>query len=160
MSYGSLWQRWSRGVSWTWINEQYRARLPDDLGANVMTLESRDRFHAKQGRSTARVVLDRADRAAGGLSQAAFPAPLAARLAALVDPGGKHSPAAAEWAHLERARTLGIDVPEVVAAGERIGPRAQLQELSDDRRADRMRSRQRAVATTGRASSMPVAFGA
>ena len=48
-------------------------------------------------------------------------------MAALVDPGGKHSPAAAEWVHLERARALGIDVPEVVAAGEHIGPRAHLQ---------------------------------
>ena len=33
VSYGSLWQRWSRGVSWTWINERYRARVPDDLAA-------------------------------------------------------------------------------------------------------------------------------
>ena len=29
--------------------------------------------------------------------------------------------------HLERVRNLGINVPEVVAAGERIGPRAGLQ---------------------------------
>jgi heptose I phosphotransferase len=39
-----------------------------------------------------------------------------------VDPGGRYSPAAAEWSHLERVRALGIDVPDVVAAGERIGP--------------------------------------
>ena len=126
VSYGSLWQRWSRGVSWTWINEQYRARLPDDLGANVMTLESRDRFHAKQGRSTARVVLDRADRPLAVYLKRHFRLPWPARLAALVDPAGKHSPAAAEWAHLERARALGIDVPDVVAAGESIGPGADL----------------------------------
>ena len=127
MSYGSLWQRWSRGVSWTWINDRYRARLPDDLGANVMTLESRDRFHAKQGRSTARVVLVRSDRPLTVYLKRHFRLPWPARLAALVDPGGKHSPAAAEWAHLERARAMGIDVPEVVAAGEHIGPRAHLQ---------------------------------
>ena len=127
MSYGSLWQRWSRGVSWTWINERYRARVPDDLGANIMTLESRDRFHAKQGRSTARVVLVRADRPLAVYLKRHFRLPWPARLAALVDPDGKHSPAAAEWAHLERARALGIDVPEVVAAGEHIGPWAQLQ---------------------------------
>ena len=48
-------------------------------------------------------------------------------MAALVDPGGRHSPGAAEWAHLERARSLGVPVPEVVAAGERIGPWAGLQ---------------------------------
>jgi heptose I phosphotransferase len=127
VSHGSLWQRWFRGVSWTWINERYRTRLPDNLGAHVMTLESRDRFHAKQGRSTARVVLVRADRPLAVYLKRHFRLPWPARLAALVDPGGKHSPAAAEWVHLERARALGIDVPEVVAAGENIGPLAQLQ---------------------------------
>jgi heptose I phosphotransferase len=127
VSYGSLWQRWFQGVSWTWINERYRARLPDDLGANVMTLESQDRFHAKQGRSTARVILIRTDRPLAVYLKRHFRLPWPARLAALVDPGGKHSPAAAEWVHLERARALGIDVPEVVAAGELIGPGAHLQ---------------------------------
>jgi heptose I phosphotransferase len=53
--------------------------------------------------------------------------PWTARLAALVDPGGRHTPAAAEWAHLERARALGVPVPEVVAAGEQIGPWGALQ---------------------------------
>lgn len=127
MSYGSLWDRWFRGVSWTWINEHYRARVPDDLASSVMTLESRDRFHAKQGRSTARVVLSRTDRPVAVYLKRHFRLPWPARLAALVDPAGKHSPAAAEWIHLERARALGIDVPEVVAAGERIGPQARLQ---------------------------------
>ncbi len=40
----------------------YRKRLPEDLIVSVMALRSGDRFHAKQGRSTARVVLDRTDR--------------------------------------------------------------------------------------------------
>ena len=126
MSYGSFWQRWSNGVSWTWINEQYRARLPEDLSDNVMTLDSPDRFHAKQGRSTARVVLKRADKPLAVYLKRHFRLPVFARLGALFDPGGKHSPAAAEWSHLERARALGIDVPDVVAAGERIGPRGHL----------------------------------
>jgi heptose I phosphotransferase len=47
-------------------------------------------------------------------------------LAATVHPAGRHSPAAEEWDHLERGRALGIEVPEVVAAGERIGPRGGL----------------------------------
>jgi heptose I phosphotransferase len=47
-------------------------------------------------------------------------------LAALFDPAGRYSPAAVEWTHLECVRALGIDVPEVVAAGEQIGPRADL----------------------------------
>jgi heptose I phosphotransferase len=127
VSYGTLWQRWVRGVSWTWINERFRARVPDDLATTVMTLESHDRFHAKQGRSTARVVLIRTDPPLAVYLKRHFRLPWPARLAALVDPTGKHSPAAAEWAHLEQARALGIDVPEVVAAGERIGPGTHLQ---------------------------------
>ena len=56
-----------------------------------------------------------------------FRLPWPARLAALVDPAGRHSPGAAEWAHLEHARALGVPVPDVVATGERIGPWASLQ---------------------------------
>jgi len=126
VSYGSLWERWARGVNWTWINEQYRARLPEDLEVRVMSLESRDHFHAKQGRSTARVVLEKADRPLAVYLKRHFRLPWSARLAALFNPAGRYSPAAAEWSHLERVRALGIDVPEVVAAGERIGPRTDL----------------------------------
>ena len=45
----------------------------------------------------------------------------------MIDPAGRHSPGAAEWQHLKRVRALGIAVPEVVAAGERIGPWGRLQ---------------------------------
>lgn len=101
-------------------------RLPDDLSENVMTLDSPDRLHSKQGRSTARVVLNRAEEPLAVYLKRHFRLSLFARIRALFDPGGKHSPAAAEWSHLECARTLGIDVPEVVAAGERIGPKGHL----------------------------------
>jgi heptose I phosphotransferase len=122
MSLGTLWHRLVRGVRWDWSDERYRAALPPDVGAAALTIASSDRFHAKQGRSSARVrfrtdggevsvYLKRHDRL-----------PWAMRLAALVDPSGRHSPAATEWAHLERARSLGVRVPEVVAVGERIGP--------------------------------------
>ena len=56
MSYGSFWERLVHGVRWSWVDPRYRSALPADLDASVMTLESRDRLHAKQGRSTARVV--------------------------------------------------------------------------------------------------------
>lgn len=136
MNYGSLWQRWTRGVSWTWVNERYRDALPMDFDSGVMALDTRDRLHVKQGRSTARVIFHEAGN--GGLATESSGPVLSvylkrqyrlswpARLAATIDPSGRHSPAAAEWAHLERGRNLGIDVPEVVAAGERIGPHAGL----------------------------------
>ena len=111
MTYGTLWQRWFRGVSWTWVNEQYRARVPDDVADRAMTLESRDRFHAKQGRSTARVVLVRTDPPLAVYLKRHFRLPWPARLAALVDPAGKHSPAAAEWSHLERSAGTGNQRP-------------------------------------------------
>ena len=131
MSHGSLWDRLIRGVRWSWIDERYRSALPLDFDAKVMSLESRDRLHAKQGRSTARVVFHAAGhdgrRPLSVYLKRHFQLPWTARLAALVNPGGRHSPGAAEWAHLERARALGVPVPDVVAIGERIGPWANLQ---------------------------------
>jgi heptose I phosphotransferase len=132
VSYGSLWDRLVRGVRWSWVDPRFRPILPADLDAAVMTLESRDRLHAKQGRSTARVIFHPATGPAanGPLSvylKRHFRLPWPARVAALLDPGGRHSPGAAEWAHLQRARSLGVPVPDVVAAGERIGPWAGLQ---------------------------------
>ena len=96
MSYGSLWERLVRGVRWSWVDPRYQGSLPPNLDTAVMAIDSRDRLHAKQGRSTARVVFhpaaertgsaggNRAGRFAGrapgrGLSQAALPAPLAHR---------------------------------------------------------------------------------
>jgi heptose I phosphotransferase len=124
MSHGSFLERLCRGTRWTWLADRHRGALPADLAATVMTLESRDRLHAKQGRTTARVVFH-APSGTGSLPvylKRHYRLPWPTRLAALVDPGGRHSPGAAEWAHLERVRGLGIAVPEPVAAGERIGP--------------------------------------
>ncbi len=131
MNYGTLWQRWERGVRWTWIDRRYRDALPTDLESVVMTLETPDRLHVKQGRSTARVRFDAGRSSEGERGVSVYlkrhhRLPRIAGLAATIHPTGRHSPAAEEWAHLERARTLGIEVPEVVAAGEQIGPRGEL----------------------------------
>jgi heptose I phosphotransferase len=122
MRHGSFWQRLVRGSRWTWLADRHRDALPADLESSVMGLKSRDRLHAKQGRTTARVVFHTPSGPLPVYLKRHYQLPLGARLAALVHPGGGHSPAAAEWAHLERVRRLGIAVPEVVAAGERIGP--------------------------------------
>ncbi len=126
MNYGSLWQRWTHGVSWTWVNERYRDRLPADFDAGLMALESPDRLHVKQGRSTARVVFHPAGRSLAVFLKRHYRLPWGVGMAATIHPAGRHSPAAEEWAHLEQSRALGIEVPEVVAAGERIGPHAGL----------------------------------
>ena len=122
MSHGTLWKRLVRGTGWTWFAERHRAAFPADLEATVMDLESRDRLHAKQGRSTARVVFHAPSGPLPVYLKRHYELPWPARLGALIHPNGKHTPASAEWAHLERVRALGIAVPEVVAAGEQIGP--------------------------------------
>jgi heptose I phosphotransferase len=144
VSYGSLWERLVRGVRWSWVDPRYAGALPTNLDVAVMAIESRDRFHAKQGRSTVRVIFHPrtggTDHPAAAVPSDAPPSPPVAvylkrhyrlsrlaGLAALFDPAGGHSPAAAEWAHLKQARSLGIPVPEVVATGEHIGPWASLQ---------------------------------
>jgi heptose I phosphotransferase len=125
--HGTFWQRLVRGTGWTWLDERYRAALPRDLDRTVMTLESRDRHHAKQGRSTARVVFQGPSGPVPVYLKRHDRLPWPARLAALIDPRGHHTPGGAEFAHLHRARALGLAVPEVVAAGERIGPWGRLQ---------------------------------
>lgn len=92
-----------------------------------MELESTDQFHAKQGRSTARVVFHGPDGSLAVYLKRHFRLPWASRIAALLHPGGRHTPGGAEFEHLARARAMGVTVPEVVAAGEWIGPWGKLQ---------------------------------
>jgi heptose I phosphotransferase len=126
MSRGTFLDRLLRGTRWAWTAERHRDRLPANLAESVMAIESSDRFHAKQGRSTARV---RFDAPGGPLSvylKRHDRLPWLNRIAALLAPGSDQTPATAEWRHLERARSLGIPVPEVVAAGEEVGPWGEL----------------------------------
>ena len=130
----TLWQRWVRGVSWTWVNERYRGRLPEGFEATIMSLQTRRSppreagpfdgtgrlpYRARREPSRRRVPLS-------VYLKRHYRLPWAARLAATFDPARTYSPAAAERAHLERARALGVEVPDVVAAGEQIGPHAGL----------------------------------
>ncbi len=120
--HGNLMTRLFRGIRWSWRDERHASALPGDLDAMVMTLESADRHHAKQGRSTARVRFDQGSASLSVFLKRHYQLPWLNRLAALLHPAGHHSPASAEWAHLERARNLGIAVPDVVAVGEWVGP--------------------------------------
>lgn len=131
MNHGSLWTRWRQGVGWMWVDDLYKPYLPARETEWVMRLETRDRFHAKQGRSTARVVLhaagSREPRPLSVYLKRHYELSLRQRILALFDPAGPHTPATAEWRKLERVRALGVRVPEVVAAGGRTGPKGALQ---------------------------------
>jgi heptose I phosphotransferase len=125
--HGTFWQRLLRGTRWTWLDERFRDALPPDLSASVMAIETHDRFHAKQGRSTARVVFHGPGGPVPVYLKRHYKLPWPARLAALVNPSGHHTPGTAEFAHLNRARKMGLAVPDVVAAGETIGPWGRLE---------------------------------
>ena len=118
----SLLRRMTRGIERSVRSERYQNMLPDDLETKVMAIESSDRYHAKQGRSTVRV---RFETGSGTLSvylKRHFRLGRLARISAWLDPSEWRSPAGIERANLDRARALGIDVPDWVAAGERIVP--------------------------------------
>ena len=126
MDYGHFFDRLFRGTRWAWTAERHRAALPVDLAESAMSIESTDRFHAKQGRTTARVRFDGADGPLSVYLKRHDGLPWTSRLAAIVHPSGRHTPATTEWRHLDAARSLGIAVPEVVAVGEEVGPWGRL----------------------------------
>ena len=127
MSFGTISSRIRQGTAWTWIAEKHKPSLPTDLATSVMDLEALDRLHAKQGRSTARVVFHGPSGPLPVYLKRHFRLTWRERLAALLNPSGRHTPGGAEFAHLATVQSLGVLVPEVIAAGERIGPWGHVQ---------------------------------
>ena len=115
--------RLQNGCRWVWLNPAYEDYTADWSADLCMAIQSSDRFHAKQGRSTARIRLD-------GISGQPVHAyvkkfeklPWKERFLALFTAPGSSTPGPVEWKHLETARSLGIPVPHVIAAGEKLGP--------------------------------------
>jgi heptose I phosphotransferase len=111
-----VWQRadWPRFVEANWAEQ---------IMTNVLT----DRFHAKQGRSTGRWVLERGEQRLTIYLKRHYQLPRWRGLLAALWPEAGWSPAMRERRHLEWARAQGLPVPDVVAAGEYIGPWGRLQ---------------------------------
>ena len=113
----------------------YRALVPANLAATVMELKSRDRFHAKQGRSTARVVLHRSRPPAAGLFETAFsPALASTRRGTLRPRRASTRPPPPNGATSSECAPSGSTSPKSSPLGERIGPGNRAAKLSDDRR--------------------------
>lgn len=122
-AFRNLKNRLTHGCRWVWLNPAYEDFTHDWSADGCMAIESRDRFHAKQGRSTARIRLD----STNGDHVHAYVKKFhqlswQERLMAMFTPAGRSTPGPVEWHHLEAARALGIPVPHVIAAGERLGP--------------------------------------
>ncbi len=120
----SLWTRLWRGACRSRQQPDWPRFAGPDWAERVMDATVTDRFHAKQGRTTGRLVLQ-ADGAEPRTLVVYLKRHSSAtwwdRLGALVRPG-RVSPAFKEWDHLEWAGSVGIPVPRSVAAAEYIGP--------------------------------------
>jgi heptose I phosphotransferase len=122
-----LWQRLSRGVRRMQQRPDWVQLLGPDGALQVMTLSVTDRFHAKQGRSTGRLILERDGRRLAVYLKRHYRLGWWRGLLATLWPDAGWSPALEESAHLEWARHRGVPVPATVAAGEYIGPWGRLQ---------------------------------
>src|SRR5262245_46008006 len=124
---GNFWDRLIRGVRRVQQRPDWPALAGADWAERIMDVAVTDDFHAKQGRSTGRWVLRAPDRELTVYLKRHYRLPRWHGLLATLWPGQGWSPGLQEARHLEWARRHGLPVPEVVAAGESIGPWGKLQ---------------------------------
>ena len=122
----TLWRRLVRGVRRLRQRPDWAELLGPDWADRIMDVDVTDRFHAKQGRSTGRWILRAGDRRLAVYLKRHYRLPRWRGLLATVWPGAGWSPALEESQHLDWARAQGLPVPDVVAAGEYIGPWGRL----------------------------------
>jgi heptose I phosphotransferase len=124
-----LWHRFSRGSSRLWQRPDWPSFAGVDWADHIMDRLVTDRFHAKQGRSTGRLVLEAHGRRLVVYLKRHYHLPRWRGLLAALWPGKGWSPALAEWRHLEWSRTQGLPVPNSIAAGEFLGPWGRFQSV-------------------------------
>jgi heptose I phosphotransferase len=125
--FGTFWQRFAQGVRRVWQRSDWERFAGPNWQDSIMATAVTDRFHAKQGRSTGRWILEADGRRLGVYLKRHYRLPRWRGLFAALWPGSGWSPALQEWGHLEWARAMGLPVPAAVAAGEYIGPWGRLQ---------------------------------
>jgi Lipopolysaccharide kinase (Kdo/WaaP) family len=122
-----LWRRLFQGVQRLHYRSDWAQLAGADWPERIMQVAVTDRFHAKQGRSTGRWVLQSQQRHLSVYLKRHYRLPWWRGLLAALWPSGGWSPAVQEWRRLEWARNQGMPVPAAVAAGEYIGPWGRLQ---------------------------------
>ncbi len=127
MTRDNLWQRLWPGVRRVHGRPDWEQALGAGWPDRVMEAEVTDRFHAKQGRSTGRLILTSSGRRLSVYLKRHYRLEWWRGLFAALWPGKRWTPAAQEFFHLQSARNAGIPVPEAVAVGEFIGPWGRLQ---------------------------------
>ncbi len=123
----TMWGRLRRGSRRLLGRPDWGELLGADWPERVMALDVTDRFHAKQGRSTGRLLLSGGGRRLGVYLKRHYCLPRWVGLLAALWPGRGWSPALQEVEHLQWALAEGFPVPAVVAAGEYLGPWGRMQ---------------------------------
>jgi heptose I phosphotransferase len=123
---GNLWSRLVRGTSRIWQRSDWSTFAGSDWEDRAMSMEATDDFHAKQGRSTCRVIFQANGRKLGVYLKRHYQLPWWRSWLATIFPGGGWSPAWQEWRHLQWAQERGLAVPETLAVAEFIGPWGKL----------------------------------
>jgi hypothetical protein len=122
-----IWQRLVHGIRQVRERPDWADFAGQDWAQRIMDVCVTDHFHAKQGRSTGRWVLHAGQRSLAVYLKRHYLLPRWHGLMATLWPGRGWSPALQEAQHLQWAQSEGLPVPEVVAAGESIGPWGRLQ---------------------------------
>jgi heptose I phosphotransferase len=123
----TVWLRLFRGVRRLRQRSDWPEWVGIDWADRIMGLAVMDRFHAKQGRSIARWVVQSQDRHLAVYLKRHYRLSRWRGLLATLWPDAGWSPAVQEWHHLQWAKASGMPVPTAVAAGEYIGPWGRLE---------------------------------
>ncbi|MBM4069565.1 MAG: lipopolysaccharide kinase [Planctomycetes bacterium] len=123
----SPWRRLTHGWRRIFARPDWRFLLGDNWAERVMQVEVTDQFHAKQGRSTGRLVVERDGQRLAVYLKRHYRLPRWAGWLASLWPGNGWSPAWQECRHLRWAQRNGLPVPVPVAAGEFVGPWGKMQ---------------------------------
>jgi hypothetical protein len=123
----ALWRRLTRGERRVEQQPEWSALAGPNWAQRIMNVAVTDNFHAKQGRSTGRWVLQGDGRRLAVYLKRHYRLPWWHGLLATLWPARGWSPGMQEAQHLHWAKRQGLPVPKVVAAGESIGPWGKLQ---------------------------------
>ena len=124
---GNFWRRLFHGVRRLYARADWAEILGADWPDHIMQAGVTDDYHEKQGRSTGRCVFEAGGKQLVVYLKRHYRLPRKDGLLATLWPGGDFSPGMAERRNLEWARSQGLPVPKIAAAGEYVGPWGKLQ---------------------------------
>jgi heptose I phosphotransferase len=123
----SFWQRLFRGVCRTRARADWKEFAGNDWAQHIMQVQVTDQFHAKQGRSTGRWIVEDGGKRLAVFLKRHYRLRWWQGWLAMFWPQKGWSPAMQEWRNLKWARSQGLPVPDKVAVAEYIGPWGKLQ---------------------------------